>query len=128
SITIAEQPEIHLNPRLQCILADLFVQMATSGHRIVVETHSEHLIVSLRKLIAEQKISPDQVGLYFVERTATASTIREIPISKNGNIEREAWPKGFFDEALREALALATAQAKQNKDKKVAREVSNGTH
>jgi predicted ATPase len=125
SLTIAEQPEIHLNPRLQCILADLFVEMAMSGHRIVVETHSEHLIVSLRRLVAEGRIDPDLVGLYFVERSSAASSIREIPVSANGNIDRQAWPAGFFEDGLREALALATAQSKHKVAKKRARKASN---
>lgn len=111
SLTLAEQPEIHLNPRLQCILADLFVQMATSGHRVVVETHSEHLVVRLRRLIAEKKIQASDVALYFVEKNRGASTIREIPIQPNGAIDREEWPNGFFEDGLREALALATAQS-----------------
>lgn len=120
SLTLAEQPEIHLNPRLQCVLADLFVQMATSGHRVIVETHSDHLIVRLRRLVAEGKIAADQVSLYFVERAHGASIIREIPLEQNGNIEREEWPKGFFEEGLREALALATVQS-QPKEKRVKR-------
>ena len=33
SITIAEQPEIHLNPRLQYTLADLFVEMVNNDRR-----------------------------------------------------------------------------------------------
>jgi predicted ATPase len=124
SLTIAEQPEIHLNPRLQCVLADLFVQMATSGHRVIVETHSDHLIVSLRRLIAEGKISTDQVNLMFVEKTSGESTIKEIPIQPNGNIERQAWPTGFFEEGLREALALAAAQSTP-KRQRAKRERSN---
>ncbi|WP_156957946.1 DUF3696 domain-containing protein [Paracidovorax oryzae] len=111
SLTLAEQPEIHLNPRLQCVLADLFAEMATSGHRVLVETHSEHLIVRLRRLIAEGKISTKDVALYFVEKKQGISEIRKIPIQENGAIDREEWPHGFFDDGLREALGLATAQA-----------------
>jgi predicted ATPase len=54
SLTIAEQPEIHLNPRLQYALADLFVEMANNDQRVVVETHSEHLLLRLRRLIENQ--------------------------------------------------------------------------
>lgn len=43
-----EQPEIHLNPRIQGRLADLVVQMAHSGKRAYVETHSEHFLLRLR--------------------------------------------------------------------------------
>ncbi|MBF3497983.1 DUF3696 domain-containing protein [Burkholderia pseudomallei] len=116
SLTIAEQPEIHLNPRLQCVLADLFAEMATSGHRVIVETHSEHLIVRLRRLIAEGKIDSQNVNLFFVEKNNDASVIREIQIEKNGNIQREMWPKGFFEDGLREALGLATAQVESKRN------------
>lgn len=111
SLTLAEQPEIHLNPRLQCVLADLFAEMASNGHRVLVETHSEHLIVRLRRLIAEGKIKTSDVALYFVEKKDGVSRIRPIPIQNNGAINREEWPQGFFEEGLREALGLATAQA-----------------
>jgi predicted ATPase len=112
SLTLAEQPEIHLNPRLQCVLADLFVEMATTGHRVLVETHSEHMIVRLRRLVAEGKIPAEDVSLYFVEKTGGESKIRRIPLESNGSIGANTWPSGFFDDSLRESLALATAQAK----------------
>lgn len=125
SLTLAEQPEIHLNPRLQCVLADLFVQMAASGHRVLVETHSEHLIVRLRRLVAEGKIPAEDVSLYFVEKKAGKSEIRKIPIEGNGSIPTDAWPSGFFDDSLREALALATTQANLPKSKTGKRKNAN---
>ncbi|ABC27147.1 DUF3696 domain-containing protein [Hahella sp. KA22] len=112
SLTLAEQPEIHLNPRLQCALADLFVHMANNGHRVLVETHSEHLIMRLRKFVANGDIKKDDVALYFLERDGDRSVIKQVNIENNGHINTESWPKGFFDDALREALALASAQAK----------------
>jgi len=111
SLTLAEQPEIHLNPKLQCALADLFVEMATTKHRLIVETHSEHLLLRLRRLVASGKISHDDVAIYFVEREGGQSTIRHVPIQKNGHIELADWPTGFFGDTLRESLALAAAQA-----------------
>lgn len=115
TLTIAEQPEIHLNPRLQGMLAELFVEMATTRHRIVVETHSEHLLIRLRTLVASGKISPDDVAVYFVERGATGSRVREVPIDETGSIADGRWPEGFFDDSLRESLALAAAQHEARK-------------
>jgi len=112
SLTLAEQPEIHLNPRLQCVLADLFVHMANSGHRVLLETHSEHLLTRLRRLVASGDIGASDVALYFVEREGADSTIKEVPIQRNGHIDANVWPRGFFEDALRESLALATAQAR----------------
>ncbi len=116
SLIIAEQPEIHLNPRLQALLADLFCEVASEGRSILVETHSEHIILRLRRLIAERKIKAEDVALYYAEKTEDRSTFREIPIKQNGHIEMNQWPPGFFEDTLREALGLAAAQTKGGSD------------
>ncbi|PIA79508.1 hypothetical protein BFR04_01300 [Gaetbulibacter sp. 4G1] len=115
SITIAEQPEIHLNPKIQCELADLFVSMADKGQTIIAETHSEHLLLRLRRLIAENKIDADNVAIYFVEKKEHDSTIKEIKLQENGHIKPIHWPKDFFGESLKESLAMASEQAKRKK-------------
>jgi predicted ATPase len=110
SLTIAEQPEIHLNPRVQCELADLFVGMAKRDRRVVVETHSEHMLLRLRTLIARKVISSEDVALYFVEKQRTKASVRRISIGKNGHIDSQEWPQDFFAETLSESLSLAAAQ------------------
>ena len=118
TLTIAEQPEIHLNPKLQSTLADLFVEMAKTDHRVIVETHSEHLLLRLRRLIAKGAIEHSKVAVYFVEQRDGESKIREIKLGDNGSIEREEWPVGFFDDSLKESLALAQEQFSAAKKKK----------
>jgi len=113
---IAEQPEIHLNPRQQAKLADLFVDFALNNRNVITETHSEHLLLRLRRLVAEGRIASDQIALHYVEKVGDRSTIREVPIQTNGHIEIENWPKGFFEGALRESLGLAGAQARKRKE------------
>lgn len=116
SILISEQPEIHLNPRLQALLADLFADMANRGRGVIVETHSEHLLLRLRRLIAEGVIEADDVAVYYIERDGSNSTVRSIPITDNGHIPADRWPRGFFEDSLRESLGLAGAQAKRKSD------------
>ncbi len=116
SLTIAEQPEIHLNPRLQYELADLFAEMANHDRRVIVETHSEHLLLRLRRLIAMGKIDCSKVALYFVEMNNGVSTVRNISLQRNGHIPNETWPKGFFEDSLRESIALATAQSERRRE------------
>lgn len=108
-ILLTEQPEIHLNPRLQATLADLFVRLAHDGHSVIAETHSEHLIMRLRRLVAEG-FPADQVRLYFVGRERGVSTVQRVPIDSDGHIDPKRWPAGFFEEAFREAVGLAEAQ------------------
>ena len=117
SLTIAEQPEIHLNPRLQYLLADLLVEMANADRRVIVETHSEHLLLRLRRLVATGKIPHEKVAIYFVEKTEGVSKIRNIPIKENGDISHDVWPKGFFEDSLPESIALAQAQHAKSKQK-----------
>jgi hypothetical protein len=112
-LIVAEQPEIHLNPRQQSKLADLFVEIASTDRGVLVETHSEHLVTRLRRLMADKKITSEQVALYFVEREGSESRVREIDIRDNGHIRREDWPRGFFEEGLREAVGLASSQLKR---------------
>jgi predicted ATPase len=109
-LTVAEQPEIHLNPRLQSVLADLFAEMVKNGHHAIVETHSEHLLLRLRRLVAESSIKASDIALYFLERSGTETTVREVPIGPDGHVESGDWPAGFFEDTLRESLALAAAQ------------------
>ncbi|MDA2912704.1 DUF3696 domain-containing protein [Acidobacteriia bacterium AH_259_A11_L15] len=104
-----EQPEIHLNPRLQCKLANLFATLAREERSIIVETHSEHFILRLRSLIAEKKIRADDVALYFVEKRRGESSVRAIRIQEDGHIEPDEWPQGFFEDSIGEALRLARA-------------------
>lgn len=112
SLIIAEQPEIHLNPRLQTKLADLFCDTAISGRSILVETHSEHVLLRLRLLVAQGKIPASDVALYYVEKQEQTCTVREVPIQPNGHIDAGDWPRGFFDESLTQALELALSQAR----------------
>ena len=116
SITVAEQPEIHLNPKIQCVLAELFISMAKKGQTIITETHSEHLLLSLRRLVAKGDIDSEDVAIYFVEKEGKKSKIREIKLQENGHIKPIDWPKDFFAETLKESIALASEQAKRKKN------------
>jgi hypothetical protein len=111
TITIAEQPEIHLNPRLQSVLADIFASMIQRDQHVLVETHSEHLLLRVRTLVARGDIDASQVAIFYIDRPGEASRIRELPLEDNGHISTEHWPDGFFDDTLRESLSLAKAQS-----------------
>ena len=110
SLIIAEQPEIHLNPKLQTMLADLFSEFVKRKVGVLVETHSEHLLLRIRRLVAEKAIKQSDVALYYTEKDDHKTVIREIQIEENGHIKIEDWPKGFFGESLKESLGLAKAQ------------------
>jgi predicted ATPase len=111
-ILVAEQPEIHLNPRLQALLADLFCDVVKRGAGVLVETHSEHLLLRLRRLVAEGVVQASNVSIVYAEKQPRGATVRQIPISNNGHIPSSDWPHGFFEDSLRDSLALASAQSR----------------
>jgi energy-coupling factor transporter ATP-binding protein EcfA2 len=105
---LVEQPEIHLHPALQSELGELFIAIAQTGHRqILVETHSEHLVLRVRRRVAEGKLKLQDVAILFVEKHGSDSTVRKLDMTERGHFSD--WPKGFFDEAYQESMALAKA-------------------
>lgn len=115
-VDTVEQPELHLHDAMHGALGDLLLDAAglhsgakyrDQGRRIVVETHSEGLLLRIRRRIAEGKISAEHIGLAFVDRDDRGSRLREIKLSANG--EPEWWPDNFFLERLREVQAISVA-------------------
>ena len=53
-----EQPELHVHPKLQVALADLFIEQSSMGsvsdHWFLLETHSEHILLRLLRRVREQ--------------------------------------------------------------------------
>lgn len=98
-----EQPEIHLHPALQAELGDVFIEAALGERKntFILETHSEHLILRLMRRIREGKISPDDIGVVFVEPLANGSRFVELRIDEEGDFIDE-WPGGFFEESFHE--------------------------
>jgi len=110
-IFISEQPEIHLNPKLQSLLGNFFVHIVKEEKKFVIlETHSEHILLRIRRLIAEGAIDSSEIALYFVQRSEGISKIIPMKILENGHIEDKEWPEEFFSDTIVESLNLASAQ------------------
>jgi hypothetical protein len=69
-----EEPELHLHPRAQQALATVLSDAANRGVRVVAETHSSILLLAVQALVAEGKISPDQVLLHWFQRDTRGAT------------------------------------------------------
>jgi predicted ATPase len=109
-----EQPEIHLHPAAQTALADLFLEQMREGRQFIIETHSEHLVLRIRRRIAEGKVKPESVRIFFVEKIDGVTQVKELKLTESGHFSD--WPKGFFEEGYEEAMALARASAKRVKN------------
>lgn len=110
---IAQQPEIHLNPAQQSIVTDFLIDCAMRGIRVVIETHSEHVLLRLRRRIAEAAIQHSEVAVYYVDNIQGETQVRRVELGDAGEIERSDWPIGFFEDQLADSFALARAQAER---------------
>lgn len=109
-IEIVEQPELHLHPGAHGDLADLYIDAAKQqGARFIIETHSENFVLRVRRRIAEKKLDPDRVSLYWVDDAPQGgSELKRIEILPTGDVSD--WPRGVFSEDFEEAKAIRAAQ------------------
>ncbi len=108
AILVFEQPELHLHPGVQALLADFFLSLSMMGKQCIVETHSEHIINRLR-LREATSVDPlrEPAKIYFVERDEEGSSFREVVVNEYGAVAN--WPVGFFDQGQREAERILRA-------------------
>jgi hypothetical protein len=108
SIILLEQPEIHLHPFVQSALADVLIDVVNNrGIQVIVESHSEHLLRRLQRRVAEEKILPKDIALYFCEMKGSESGIKKLELDLFGNISN--WPAGFFGDEMGDLIAMTEA-------------------
>ncbi|MBL8821334.1 MAG: DUF3696 domain-containing protein [Planctomycetia bacterium] len=117
-LIMMEQPELHVHPRIQAALGDLFIETAlgkeSRGHEYLIETHSEHLILRLLRRIRETnestisdgvlRLTPDDVAVNYVEATPSGTVVRNLRIDEQGEF-LDRWPQGFFEERAKELFS-----------------------
>lgn len=117
SMILMEQPELHLHPRLQAELGDLFIDSALgeSKNHLLIETHSEHVLLRIMRRMRETsdgtlphgipQVTPKDVCIIFVQpREGSSSAIRHLELDAEGLL-LDPWPGGFFEEGYRERFA-----------------------
>jgi len=114
STIIMEQPEIHLHPSVQASLADLFIETinaredgATRNIQLLIESHSEHFLRRLQRRIAESKVAPKDVAIYFCQADPEGSNIKSLDVNLLGNILN--WPENFFGDEIGDLIAMTKA-------------------
>lgn len=114
SMTLVEQPEIHVHPAVQVRLGDLLIEGATreGGRRsLIIETHSEHLMLRLLRRVREttDKELPEgtpgfaeaNLSVLHVERQPEGVHVRRLRVDERGEFV-DKWPQGFFEERAQE--------------------------
>ncbi|MCB4435553.1 AAA family ATPase [Alteromonas sp. McT4-15] len=103
-----EQPELHIHPKLQVELADMFVSAIKNKNMMfLLETHSEHLMLRLLRRIREaneeqgtdysEALTTEDLSVQYVQSNDGLTEFKHLRVSDDGDFIDE-WPSGFFDE------------------------------
>ncbi len=99
-VLVIEQPELHLHPRMQAKLMDLIIDVAFrqlstgSEHVLILETHSEAMLMRLQRRIFERKIKVEDVSINFIEAIQGSSVLTQLRLDDDGSF-KDRWPSSF---------------------------------
>ncbi|MBM1311906.1 DUF3696 domain-containing protein [Sulfitobacter mediterraneus] len=117
-ILAIEQPELHIHPAIQVGVGDLFIHSVVPGERsfgsgksLLVETHSEHIMLRLLRRVREttegalpprkHALKPDDLSVIYVENSEEEVHFRRLRVDRDGDFS-DRWPDGFFEERAEE--------------------------
>lgn len=119
-----EQPELHLHPKAQTRIGDLFINCFGDGenclmdsdnhvseNQAIIETHSEHLLLRILRRIREttnnelpeeaSPMSSDGIAVYYFKSSPEGIEATRLRINDQGEFI-DPWPDGFFEERIEE--------------------------
>ena len=112
SFLTIEEPELHLHPAAHGAVADLAIEAANArqSNQVLIETHSENLVLRLRRRVAEGALRPSQLNLlWFDHSDPTGATVRQVGVQDDGSVDH--WPSGVFAEDYAEVQGMIRARA-----------------
>ena len=97
TLVLLENPESHLHPKGQSMMANLIAKVAARGVQIICESHSDHIINGIRVATKNKEINNDDIVVSYFEKDESQDTkVINIKIDGNGNLNK--YPKGLLDE------------------------------
>lgn len=106
-VLIVQEPEIHLHPNAQAAMGSFFVNLASQGGQLFIETHSDNLLLRVARHVALGDIDPADVAIFYVSDEGEQRVL-EIGMTETGSFKPE-FPEGFFPQRQSESLMLARA-------------------
>ena len=101
-LILIEQPEVHLHPKAQSELGDLFIDSLEEGNQLIVETHSSTMIERIRRRIREGEISHNDVNIIYLKSSKKGTEVIPIGFESDGDFD-SPWPEDtFFGEREKE--------------------------
>jgi len=107
-LVIVENPEAHLDPQGQSRMGQFLAYVAAQGVRLLIETHSEHVVNGIRIAILKEAIKSEDVLFNFFSNDGGAVAIQKIAL--NNKAELSSWPKGFMDQEEKDLAEIFKLQ------------------
>ena len=96
-LLLIENPESHLHPKGQTMIAQLISLAAENGCQIICESHSDHVINGVRVAAKKGLICNYNIGVvYFSKNENQETRVNSISVDRNGNLSD--YPPGLLDE------------------------------
>ena len=89
STFLLQQPEVHLHPRAQAALANVFCDAVKNGrNRFLIETHSDFIVNRVRVLIRRKVIPDSDVSIIYFEREGSGNSAKlfNLRVDQDGNV------------------------------------------
>lgn len=97
SLILIENPESHLHPRGQTMIAKLISLAAENGCQIICESHSDHVINGVRVAVKQGILNKNRLLVYYFDKNEQQETkVNPIIVDKKGSLSE--YPSGLLDE------------------------------
>ena len=102
-------------------MGDFLIDLVRLGRQVIVETHSENILLRVRNAVVMQKngLTKEKVSVVHVGKTEDGeSHTKQLDMDDLGQIKN--WPKGFMEDATEERMILLEQMVnRQNKGENV---------
>lgn len=119
SLFVLENPEAHLHPKGQSNIGFFLGKVAEAGVKVIIETHSEHVVNGIRRaMLSSKTMKHSDANIYFFNGFDDKQQLRVnlIEVESDGSLSK--FPKDFFDQVNQDLGELF----------KITQNISNGEH
>ena len=100
---IVEQPEAQIHPTAQLAIGSFFAELWKEFKvGSIIETHSDNILLKLRRLIAKKELKADEVSVVYFDIVNDKPSVKNLDINPDGSME-PGLPIEFFHANIREA-------------------------
>lgn len=107
---VFENPELHLHDSIHCAVGEFLAEIVTKSESqpyVIIETHSENLLLSFQIQIAKKKINinKDNLIINWLKKEDGINLIDKVTINENGMLS-DKWPLDAFQTTSKLAREL----------------------